>query len=570
MSAFLYSSCQSFVILFNWLRVCATYPNQAPLDSGVEAHKRYGLLSSEPGSVSVFGAETAQSRKAFSGDSQSVRFLQPSLLRNGHLTHNNPNPQPQFKDLTQVHGGHNAQPEQQSSRVNHNSFFLNQKGGATEFVAPSQSRLSPILRKPSQQQGPLSPSPSQVQKAYHYEQIPRSDTSSSAAASHESRSGERIDWQSPNNSPKSFRSFGFSSSQGNANRNNNKKDVHVGTSGVQASKLPSFVNQKSSLLPSASSKDLEKQTSSINTQLPQGEFPSKTSYKRFQSYLLRNIHTTGAPKLESNPNFQHSLHRGQDFNQQTKTNLHSVNSMLVHNNNQLVDNTMKHDPASAIYRASKDTLSSHVDSNSAKSSFLDTESPAKPYKESYMRPPRMQKYSFGQRLTSHDKTSRHFLDVTPSSLHKYGSANGKGGEHDVEMSLAKPTDVIKHSRSMIPLSKRFKQGKVKNSDKAVTYDDIIGSASFSSVTPVDLAGTSHRNVTEESSVGGKRLHFSKAEAETELGISDLSERESEAKSVPRGLQSEPEENIESDSLLELDYLRTSTGNISFQSLNLNM
>ncbi|KAJ0006250.1 hypothetical protein NQD34_013523 [Periophthalmus magnuspinnatus] len=89
------------------------------------------------------------------------------------------------------------------------------------------------------------------------------------------------------------------------------------------------------------------------------------------------------------------------------------------------------------------------------------------------------------------------------------------------------------------------------------------------------ANTSNINATEDHLVGGEEFYFkeeAETEEETESGESDLSvsEKESEAKRVPHGLSSDPEENIESDSLLEMHYLRTSTGNVSFQSLNLNL
>lgn len=129
--------------------------------------------------------------------------------------------------------------------------------------------------------------------------------------------------------------------------------------------------------------------------------------------------------------------------------------------------------------------------------------------------------------------------------------------------------------------------------KAVTYHDILGSASFSSVKPartttyrehlqklttikipkemvsqtvhlkdmVQSINESYKNGTEINIAD--KLDFRKAEAETPL--SDVTE--SEAKIVPHGLPSE--ENL-SENLSELDYLRTSTGNVSFQSLNLNL
>ncbi|XP_055012640.1 uncharacterized protein LOC129409850 [Boleophthalmus pectinirostris] len=716
MFTFLFSRV-SFVIVFACAAVVSfiidshgakAFPSVAPIDSGVEpvlrSYKHFSLLSSEPGNQPGNVPETPKNWKALNNrNAPAIIYVQSNAPRKGLVSYN-PNSQhnqPHFERMTQVHKGQNlggvkpaSSTRSDLSRVNPNSFFQSQTDGSNN--GNSQSWLAPFFWKLPQEERALPQSPSQVQKAYDY-QIPRSGPS----AFLESRSENRFDWQSPNlpRSPVPFRRSGYWSLQSKNSKRDDEdsKGGHAGTSGIQSNKPPSFLHHRSSLLsPTSTSLDSseikpEKTISSITAKSSQSEISPnsnvKTSYKRVQSYLLRNIHTTIAPMGVKTQNSLYNLHSGQDFNQQIK-----ANSMLLHRENQFgghVGDVMKYDPASVIYRAPKmETLTSYEDPNGAKqnakeakSSLADTGRPQNPFenvqpkssnpssglagwpvlkknslstinsKEAnseartyrFMRPSMLQKYSFGQRLAGPEKTSRHFgssefLDATTSkssSLQDYGSANKIKAEDNLKSGAVssleldeqkrdgkprtKSADILKlvtltriksqsktgkHETTTSPFNRRYKQGKAKDLEfKAVTYDDIIGSASFSSVMPektithsdhfekpetsakqnksmdlsdVDVDGkasTTNKNASVGLSVGGERADFKgEAEAETETGISDLrgSKEENEAKNVPQELPSDPEETIESDSLLELEYLRTSTGNVSFQSLNLNL
>lgn len=121
--------------------------------------------------------------------------------------------------------------------------------------------------------------------------------------------------------------------------------------------------------------------------------------------------------------------------------------------------------------------------------------------------------------------------------------------------------------------------------KAVTYDDVLGSASFSSFTPTSTdadmdnstatneqtgtvnltdASRSPKRETEVESVSRNKLDSQKGELESQLQLSYSTGREPKSRFL-HDMSSDTEENLS-----ELNYLRTSTGNVSFQSINLNL
>lgn len=610
-------------VLFTVL-ACAAVPLITALHAAQESGKqwfsrpyqRFGPLS-RPERLTRMSSETARLDR----DAPSVPHLQPHLLRKGHLVYNpsSQRKQAHSEQMSHVPRGQywsgakpaSHQSDLQPLRRNHDPFLqTHSRNGGPVFAAPHNppSWQLPIVRKSSQQER-LFPQA--------FEQIPRRG----ALTQPESRSVDKINWQSPGNPPAS-RSGGYWRSQ--TNTQGHDKDTKVGAGSVRASKFPSFSNQKSFIAPSVRIVTTPETLTSSKTHLSHG-FPSnaneKTSFKRVQSSLLWHSHSSEAPKGVNAPNLLYNPYKSQDFDQQMRSNLKSGSKGNF--------------PTSVIFRPpKKNPMTSFEDSDSARNVQTDTNKsgqlkeifrvPSWPglqknspsvnsRKENFdssiyrlVRPSRLQKYSFEQRIATSPfgRSFPGFLDTTTPKSQTPDVVTRETEENISDKPITKSKDVseaITPTIAMVnPQTQNLENTKEKDEIseyKAVIYDDIIGSASFSSVTPaetsqndgrfvksatptaaqaeteaVDKSVDSSQTNATGNSAEGETFDLRQGEADTELGKSDrsASQIESEAKSVPDGPPSDLKDRIESDSLLELDYLRTSTGNVSFQSLSLNL